>query len=76
MTHSLLLTAETGTQDAVCIKVALICHLLAQLHQITDLLIPLAHISLQHLQKMLYQHQSFTAKAILKLQMISNTKKM
>jgi len=61
MTHSLLLTAATGTQDALCIKVALMCHLVAQFHQITDLLIPLAHVSLQHLHKMLYQHQSFTS---------------
>ena len=63
MTHSLLLTAATGTQDAVCIKVALMCHLLAQLRQIIDLLIPLAHIILQHLHKMLYQHQSFTSQS-------------
>ena len=63
MTHSLFLTAATGTQDAVCIKVALMCHLLAQLHQIIDLLIPLAHVSLQHLQNMPYQHQSFKSQS-------------
>jgi hypothetical protein len=39
--------------------VALMCHLLAQFHQITDLLIPLAHISLQHLQKMLLSTSKF-----------------
>ena len=63
MTHSLLLTAVAGTQDAVCIKVAIMCHLLAQLHQIIDLLIPLAHVSLQYLQKRLYQNQSFTSQS-------------
>jgi hypothetical protein len=76
MTNSLLLTAATGTQDVFCIKVALLCHLVAQLHQITDLLIPLAHISLQHLQKYCINIKVSQAKVMLKLQMISNIKKM
>jgi hypothetical protein len=48
------LAAATGTQDVVSIKVALMSHLLAQLHKITDLLIPLTHVSLQHLQVLLF----------------------
>jgi hypothetical protein len=60
--NSLVLAAATGTQDVFSVKVALVGHLLAQLNKVTDLLIPLAHVSLQHLQIMMYQLERFTSK--------------